>query len=332
MIATQPPVSPTRQALVRWLRAALWLLGAASLVGLLARESWRAELFTHFRDYFLWSACLGLLGALALGQRRLVPAALAIGLLNAWWVVPPMLARPLVAAAAPGTALNLLNLNVWRDNPDRERAARYLAASGADLILVEEIHSPWVRALSKGLARSYEPVLVEPRDNHYFGIGLFLRRGGPLRAERAELFYPDDSRGHPAIAATLWQGARRIEFLGVHVHPPLHAYVSLQRRMQLGSMANWLAVRRGPRLLLGDTNTTAYSPLFQDLLRDSGLADARTGFGLPSSWFPAPWLPFGLAIDTCLYSPDFVTRDVHRGPYVGSDHRPLHVRLELRTP
>jgi endonuclease/exonuclease/phosphatase (EEP) superfamily protein YafD len=328
--APQQPVSPVRLALVRGLRAALWLLGAASLIGLLARESWRAELVTHFRDYFTWSACLGLLAALGLGQRRLVPAALAIALLNAWWVVPPMLAAP-PAAAAPGAPLRLLNLNVWRDNPDRERAVRYLAASRADLILVQEIHSPWARALSKGLGRAYEPVLVEPRDEHHFGIGLYLRRGGPLRAEHAALFYPDDSRGHPAIAATLRHAAQRIEFLGVHVHPPLHAYVSLQRRMQLGSMANWLAVRRGPRLLLGDTNATVYSPLFQDLLRDSGLADARTGFGLPYSWFPAPWLPFGLAIDTCLHSPDFVTRGVRRGPAVGSDHRPLHVDLELRS-
>ena len=81
-------------------------------------------------------------------------------------------------------------------------------------------------------------------------------------------------------------------------------------------------------MVVGDLNTSPWSPVFHDLLRASGLRDGRAGHGIQPTWpslFPLLWTP----IDHCLVSRGLIVQRFQRGPYVGSDHFPLIVDITL---
>jgi endonuclease/exonuclease/phosphatase (EEP) superfamily protein YafD len=83
-------------------------------------------------------------------------------------------------------------------------------------------------------------------------------------------------------------------------------------------------------VLIGDLNTTMWSPYFSELVKGSGLRDARLGFGLKPTWpMPLPAL-FQIPIDHCLVSDDIEVLGVRTGGATGSDHRPMmfDVRVE----
>jgi endonuclease/exonuclease/phosphatase (EEP) superfamily protein YafD len=80
--------------------------------------------------------------------------------------------------------------------------------------------------------------------------------------------------------------------------------------------------------MVGDFNVTPWSPLFADLLRDSGLADSCRGFGWQPTWPTRLPAMFRIPIDHCLHGAGVAIVDRRVGPEIGSDHLPL--LLELR--
>jgi endonuclease/exonuclease/phosphatase (EEP) superfamily protein YafD len=86
----------------------------------------------------------------------------------------------------------------------------------------------------------------------------------------------------------------------------------------------------GAVIVLGDLNTTSWSPYFRDLLADSGLADTRRGFGVLGSWPDLP-SPLRIPIDHCLVSDKVAVHDRRIGPPVGSDHRGVIVDLTVKV-
>jgi endonuclease/exonuclease/phosphatase (EEP) superfamily protein YafD len=82
-------------------------------------------------------------------------------------------------------------------------------------------------------------------------------------------------------------------------------------------------------MVLGDLNTTSWSPYFRDLVADSGLLDSRRGFGVEPSW-PSFGLPLlRIPIDHGLVSPAVSVLDRRIGPAAGSDHLPLVIDFAL---
>ena len=71
-----------------------------------------------------------------------------------------------------------------------------------------------------------------------------------------------------------------------------------------------------------------WSPYYSELVRESGLVDARKGFGVLPTW-PAP-LKLSLMmipIDHCLVSSELQVAQIKTGPDIESDHLPLIVDL-----
>lgn len=95
-------------------------------------------------------------------------------------------------------------------------------------------------------------------------------------------------------------------------------------------MSKRIATHAGPRLVIGDFNTTSCPPHFQSFTNTAGLRDSRTGSGIQPTW-PALWFhPLQICVDHCLVSPHFIVRNRTTGPNVGSDHYPIIVDLALR--
>jgi endonuclease/exonuclease/phosphatase (EEP) superfamily protein YafD len=94
-------------------------------------------------------------------------------------------------------------------------------------------------------------------------------------------------------------------------------------------LAKVVADVEAPIVLLGDLNTTPWSPIYRQFIEDSGLRDARDGFGLLSSW-PTGNPPLLIPIDHALVSQQIVVHNLYLGPDVGSDHYPLILDFSVR--
>jgi endonuclease/exonuclease/phosphatase (EEP) superfamily protein YafD len=81
-------------------------------------------------------------------------------------------------------------------------------------------------------------------------------------------------------------------------------------------------------IVVGDFNTTPWSPCFQDLLAAAGLRNATLGHGYIGTW-PTWFWPALIPIDHVLLKGPLAATTVGRGPAIGSDHYPIIADLRL---
>jgi endonuclease/exonuclease/phosphatase (EEP) superfamily protein YafD len=101
------------------------------------------------------------------------------------------------------------------------------------------------------------------------------------------------------------------------------------RNQHFEAIADHLRRMPAPKILVGDLNSTVWSPYFAETIGRTGMVDAREGFGLLPTW--PTWLPvMKIPIDQCFVSPDVEIVNLKAGPHIGSDHLPLIIDLRLR--
>jgi endonuclease/exonuclease/phosphatase (EEP) superfamily protein YafD len=298
---------------------ALGALGAATSLALLAPLGWPFELFAHFRPQYAVAALLVTL--VLAGQRRGVAAGIA-ALLVAWNALPVLqrASADLPPASCDGPAFTVATVNLQYSNPQHDRLLAWLAATPADVIVVQELTDAWAQALAGSGAHPHRFLLT--REDPY-GIGVLSR--WPLESPGTIDLAGD---GLPSIEGIVDIEGRRVRLLGLHTHWPVLPEVARMRDTALGGAADNARDSDLPVILLGDLNLTPDSPEFARLLDDSGLRDVVSGRRWRPTWQAAFW-PLALRIDHVLVSPQLCVEDVDIGPSIGSDHRPVIARLRL---
>jgi endonuclease/exonuclease/phosphatase (EEP) superfamily protein YafD len=83
-------------------------------------------------------------------------------------------------------------------------------------------------------------------------------------------------------------------------------------------------------MLMGDLNTTMWSPYFHELETQAGLRNARDGFGILPTWpQKGQWPMFRIPLDHCLVSPEIRVEAFRVGSNIGSDHLPIIVDVTI---
>jgi endonuclease/exonuclease/phosphatase (EEP) superfamily protein YafD len=215
----------------------------------------------------------------------------------------------------PGLELRLLSANLSLRNPSAAGLLAWLAQTQPDLLLLQELTPALARQLQGLDAYPYRLVCAEDSP---FGLGLYSR----LPLAQAEVVRQDQI---PEIHAAFdWQG-QRVRLLLVHPMPPLSSAFHRQRDQRLWQLAGSLAQQPGPRLLAGDLNASPWSSLFVGL---DGLG-LRRAAGLAPSWPAVGAGLLGIPIDQVLASGHWHLLEHELGPNIGSDHRPVLLRLQL---
>jgi endonuclease/exonuclease/phosphatase (EEP) superfamily protein YafD len=132
----------------------------------------------------------------------------------------------------------------------------------------------------------------------------------------------------PAFIGKVRLGSTAVSIVGAHPYPPSREQLSQRRNAQLRRLAELVNASGEPTVLVGDLNTTSWSPAFADFLDSTGLRDSRRGFGVQPSWptlMPLAYIP----IDHCLVSPEIVVKSRKIGRDVGSDHLPVIALLDI---
>lgn len=130
------------------------------------------------------------------------------------------------------------------------------------------------------------------------------------------------------IGANIQVEGEDVFLLGTHPLPPDSSEYARLRNDQLRNIAALVRNQRSPVIVIGDLNTTPWSPLFVDLLRDGRLKNTSKGCGLFGS-LPA-WLPLArIPLDHCLVSGAIQVTVKRLGPRVGTDHLPVTVERQV---
>lgn len=301
--------------------AMLVAAGGGTVLAALAQRGWPYELACHFRAQY---AGLALVGMLLLAAASHWWAAL---LAAAVLVVNGQALGPLYRRAAPrpaGRSYRVLLSNVCFQNRSMARVERLIRRADPDVIVLVEATKRWVEEL-RSLEADYPFSKMVLRSGG-FGIACFSRL--PIDSAQAVRI---GRVGLPSLVLRLNLNGQPTTLIATHPLSPVKCRHWQRRDRQLEALAECAGRQSGPLLLMGDLNTTPWSPSFRHLLSRSRLRDSRAGFGLQTSWpVWVPWLR--IPIDHCLVSREVAVHRRARGPAIGSDHFPLLVDFSLASP
>jgi endonuclease/exonuclease/phosphatase (EEP) superfamily protein YafD len=288
------------------------------LLGMLGPYSWVLDLFSHLQIHYIVALAVSALALLALRHWRSAVLALAAALAAC---IPTFDYLPSETSASDAPGLKAISFNVWFRQRDQSAAVDYLEASGADVVVLQEISESQAMSISPRL-RSYPHAYLRGADES--DTVVFSK--WPILSATTEKLSPD---GVSAIRSVLdWRG-QHITLIAVHLHWPIGPVSSRRRNAELEGLSRMAQPLDEPLIILGDMNVTPWSSHFKALTETFGLDDCAAGHGLNPTW-PSHVLPIGIRIDHCLATTHWKTVRVWTGPHLGSDHRPMGVEMQLR--
>lgn len=303
------------------------LVGAAFALACLGGAfSDRLDGLTHFAP--LWAG-MGVAATVmgwifARGDER--KAMVGMGLLGIAACSILMAPDLLAAASAKRLAarpddLKIIQFNVWHENETPEKATRWLLDQDADVVILIEVGgTSW--PVFKALA-AYYPFHVTCDGKRGCGTVIFSKK---RMIARAGLY--EEGRELPGAWATLADPKGAFTVAGVHYVWPVPAGPQQQQSKRMAAAIE--RFDKSTTIVTGDFNSTPWSFTMKRQDKAFGL-DRRTHAlaSWPSGRFsrianaPAPFLP----IDQVYAGKAWKTVSVVRGPALGSDHRPVIVRL-----
>ena len=293
---------------------------APTWLGLAARWHWVLDLTTHFTWFYAALMPVLLIACWMRRRPRLALMAVLTLALNIWRLAPLYVSPP--DATSPDAQLRVMTQNVLKKNASHDAVVKLIQQESPDVVLLVEVNQKWIRAMRP--IESLYPHYAFQLRNTRSGIALYSRL--PLDELRFEKLSQTDR--YSAIARLKVEG-KSITIVGVHATLPHGANKTELRNAELLAVARFVANEPDGVIMMGDLNTTPWSPAFGDLLRDSGLRNSMRGFGVQPTWGLAGWDRVVLPIDHVLHTLNLAVIDRRIGPHVGSDHRAVIVDFSL---
>lgn len=230
--------------------------------------------------------------------------------------------RAALIAARPAGMLRLVSLNTWHANQNLEEVVAFLEEARADVVVLVEF-GPGKRRWLKRLKATY-PHQAGCSQNIFCSVQFLSRH--PF--EGFSTFSRDWAPGPPRVEVTFGSKFQGLTLIGVHLMRPIDSYLGNYREVNLVAerVRSVRERRRGPVIVAGDFNLTAWSSNWSVFRKRSGLK--HMGRFLPS-WPSQPRGLPQLAIDHVFASNDVTFHNVALGPDVGSDHRAIIADFKL---
>lgn len=274
-----------------------WLGLVTLVLGQFGRFHWVLELFSHFAPL---QAGLMLVGAFANPRNASSLLFVLAGAGVIGWGLTPW---PHDAPGSTGQERRVMAYNLRLDNPRADAEAAGLNALPADALFLTEATPAWGERLAP--LKAWE-ACARYQDGP-FGLALFTRQ--PVR--RCQVLEPRGLAAYPYIRAELDDGT---VLYGIHPPPPLGPELAAARDESLRQLAEQIALEGREVVVMGDFNSTAFSPRLQDFLADAGLR-------LTAQRVRPTWWPGLLGVDLILLRSDRTVKAVGALPWQGSDHR-----------
>lgn len=222
-------------------------------------------------------------------------------------------------------------INVLTSNEGYKAVLDNINTFKPNVIFLEEVNSEWLNNMS-ALDKSYPYSIKKPRDDN-FGVALYSNI--PLKTKEINYL------GHfdiPSITCIINVKNRKVRLIGIHTTPPKNQDYFINRNEMLSELSDAINKDKTPTVVIGDLNTTMYSPTYKKLIRTSKLMNPRKMFGINPSWSPKCRAVNGISIerflkfmiipiDQVLYTQGIKINHFKVGKSIGSDHLPIEVSL-----
>lgn len=232
----------------------------------------------------------------------------------------------LVAAedASTGERLSVAAQNLWRLNPDPDRAARVVLDSDADVLVLSEFTPRHARAFQDlGADEVYPHRVARLRSDSQ---GMVVMSRVPLVPA------PRQPRLFRLVTDVRPPGSQPFTLVATHLPAPNRVGQLPFWKDQLRAVAADAGAAEGPVVVAGDFNAGDGHRLFRSMASGAGLRSTQDhgGGGMTPTWpMAGRGVPPLMRLDHILVGEDVGIEDFEFLPEVGADHRGTFARLRL---
>ncbi len=292
-----------------------------SIAGYLGQINLYFELSSHFKlQYLLVGLSTFIFFALARSKKIWLLVSAFCIVINLAEIVPWYFPAPAFAGATPGQHLRILHSNVLTNNRRYSDVISLVKAEQPDIAVFVEVSTSWTRELA--VLSEMFPYSFQQQESENFGSAIYSKL--PLKNSSVQGF---SSQRKSLLADVKFQG-KTISLILAHPTVPIKQQSFIDRNQQLAAIGEYAAQVKNPLIVVGDFNTTMWSPFYKNMVKTAKLRNARSGFGILPTWptfMPLVYIP----IDHFLVSKEIGVLKIRTGHNVGSDHLPLITDLVL---
>jgi endonuclease/exonuclease/phosphatase (EEP) superfamily protein YafD len=292
-----------------------------SIVGYLGKFNIFFELSSHFKlQYLLVGFSTFIFFALVRSKKRWLLVSAFCIIINLAEIVPWYFPAPALAGADPGQNLRILHSNVLRSNRRYSEVISLVKAEQPDIAVFVEVNTSWAKELS--VLSEIFPYYSQQQESEKFGSAIYSKL--PLENASVKAF----SNQRKSLLVDVKSQGKIISLILVHPTVPIKQQSFIARNKQLAAIGEYAAQVKNPLIVVGDFNTTMWSPFYKNMVKTAKLRNARSGFGILPTWptfLPLAYIP----IDHFLVSKEIGVLKIRTGRNVGSDHLPLITDLVM---
>ncbi len=221
--------------------------------------------------------------------------------------------------------LTILQFNIFYANDKFVDSIPWIIKQNADVVVLQEINKDRAKELGE-LKKHYAWSRVKLNENREaFGMAIFSNK--PV----TKFDYINIGNGWNRYSLTeLLVSGTKLHLYELHTPPPVSEYFFEQRNIAMALLADVMAKDVTPhRLLVGDLNSTIYSPYFQNILSKAELHHSQQNYNIEGTWSTAFPMPLRIGIDHMLVSKQIKIEKRVVAPAQSSDHLPIITTLEL---
>lgn len=291
----------------------LWLvILVVTAAGYWGRDEWRLDILSNFKmQYYLGALILCVIAAW-----RSFRVIFFLGLaLLLWNGVEVFNFAPQSIDPEP-RVYRAISANVYTRNNQVDRTVAWIRQQEPDFVALIEITAEWEDDLD-----ALEDIFPYQRKQMWGGrYGAIVLSKYPPTAQGAALGYA----GVGSVPMEVMTPDGPLIVLLIHPLSPTNERSWKYRSNALTSIAEFAKVNadRAPMLVMGDMNTTPWSPFYRDFVSQSELHPVVTSFLPRRTWptrNPLLWIP----IDHFFLSNGLGPITQWTGPDLGSDHYPI---------
>ncbi|MCL1465841.1 endonuclease/exonuclease/phosphatase family protein [Argonema galeatum] len=292
-----------------------------SLTGYLGELHYILDLTSSFKLQYLVIGFCTFFFFLITRQKAWCILSLFCILINLIEVLPWYLPQTAIATPTAAQQFRLWQSNVLYRNKQYSQVISLVKREDPDLAVFIEVSESWEKELT--VLQEILPYSVVHRDDSRFGTAIYSK----IPLQKSSIQYLGE--GKKTIFAQIKLKDKILSVLTIHTSIPTKKSSFNFRNKELAELGDYIAKIKTPVLALGDFNITMWSPYYKHFVHQTGLRNARYGFGVLPSW-PTYYMPLlSIPIDHCLVSPEIKVLKVRTGGNVGSDHLPLITDLVI---
>ncbi|GAB5409607.1 MAG: hypothetical protein BalsKO_19720 [Balneolaceae bacterium] len=218
--------------------------------------------------------------------------------------------------------LKIVSINLLSSNQEYEKVISFIKEEDFDIVFFQELNMSWEAKLDE-LREEYPNQNMIPRSDN-FGIGV-LSKLEFINVEDLDLSTVQIS----SILMKVNYKGKELSVLSTHPLPPVGNYYFESRNKQFKSISKFVDAYSSELIVIGDLNSTKFSPNFDLLYKSGKLRDSREGFGLQPTW-NAQWSLISITLDDVLVTNGIQILDRGIGPNIGSDHLPVTIEVSWK--